>query len=97
MRAYLGPLPPGAEDLEAGMRARDTIPVGIVEAQADHMLNPVYHSAQVLKSCGACVRIDSIPGASHLDLLAPWPEPIEPHLAFGAEHRNDHHLDGLPM
>jgi predicted dienelactone hydrolase len=100
MRAYSGPLPPGAEDLQAGMRARDPrvaatvaavpvgailtpaslaairIPVGIVEAQADRMLNPVYNSAQVLKSCGACVRIDSIPGASHLDLLAPWPEPI---------------------
>ena len=100
MRAYSGPLPPGAEDLQAGMRARDTriaaaaaavpvgailtpaslaairIPVGIVEAQANHMLNPVYHSAQVLKSCNACVRIDSIPGGSHLDLLAPWPEPI---------------------
>jgi predicted dienelactone hydrolase len=100
MRAYSGPLPQGAEDLQAGARARDPriaaavagvpvgailtpaslaairIPVGIVEAQVDRMLNRAYHSAQVLKSCGACVRLDSIPGASHLDLLAPWPEPI---------------------
>jgi predicted dienelactone hydrolase len=100
MREYSGPLPPGAEDLQAGPRARDPriaaaaagvpvgailtpeslkairIPVGIVEAQADRMLNPAYHSAQVLKECGSCQRLDSIPGAAHLDLLAPWPEPI---------------------
>src|SRR5205085_8927663 len=52
------------------------IPVGIVEARADRMLTPAYHSAQVLKLCGACVRLDSIPGASHLDMLAPWPEAL---------------------
>ena len=97
---YTGPLPPGAEELQAGARTRDPriaaaaagvpvgaivtpeslaairIPVGIVEAQADRMLNPAYHSAPVLRLCGACERLDSIPGASHLDLLSPWPAEI---------------------
>jgi predicted dienelactone hydrolase len=100
MREYSGPLPPGAEDLQAGEHSRDPriaaavagvpvsailtpeslhaikIPVGIVEAQADRMLNPAYHSAHVLELCGACRRLDSIPGASHLDLLAPWPDAL---------------------
>ena len=53
--------------LTPGSLAAIRIPVGIVEAQADRMLNPAYHSALVLKLCGACER---------LDLLSPWPDAI---------------------
>lgn len=52
------------------------IPVGIVEAPADRMLNPALHSAYVLSLCGAYQRLDSIPGAGHLDVLAPWPDVV---------------------
>jgi len=73
--AAVSGVPVGAILTPASLRAI-RIPVGIVEAQADRMLNPAYHSALVLELCGACQRLDSIPGAAHLDLLAPWPEPI---------------------
>ena len=49
------------------------IPVGIVEAQSDVVLNPKYHSGYVLEHCNSCRRIDSVSGSGHFDTLSPWP------------------------
>jgi predicted dienelactone hydrolase len=59
-----------------GSLAAIRIPVGVVEAQADRILNPVYHSGYVLAHCGACQRLDTIAGAGHFDTLSPWPDSI---------------------
>jgi predicted dienelactone hydrolase len=53
--------------------ARIKVPVGIVAAEADTMLKPAFHSDYVIKHCNACALLDSVPGASHLDMLHPWP------------------------
>lgn len=52
------------------------IPVGVVEATADDVLTPRFHSDRLLKVCGSCKKIDSLAGANHFDVLAPWPEAI---------------------
>ena len=69
--------------------ARIKVPVGIVAAEADTMVKPAFHSQFVLKHCKACALIDSVPGASHLDMLHPWPENIAARTAqaqpYGAE------------
>jgi predicted dienelactone hydrolase len=52
------------------------MPVGVVEAQADLVLNPRYHSGYVLAGCTACRRLDSVAGGGHFDTLSPWPEVI---------------------
>jgi len=52
------------------------VPVGIVEAEADQVLKPVYHSAAVLANCTACSRLDSVAGGGHFDTLSPWPDSI---------------------
>jgi predicted dienelactone hydrolase len=57
------------------------LPVGIVEAQDDHMLNPVFHSSYVLSKCSACRRLDLIPGAGHFDTLSPWPDSVAQSMA----------------
>jgi predicted dienelactone hydrolase len=56
--------------------ARVKIPVGVVGAQADTMLMPQFHSDYLLKHCKECVSLDQVPGASHLDMLHPWPKAI---------------------
>ncbi len=79
---------------------RVKIPVGIVAAQADTMLKPLLHSDYLLKHCNTCTLLDKVPGASHLDMLHPWPKEIatqtartqpygaELNLNFDAERRN---------
>ncbi len=57
------------------------LPVGIVEAQDDHMLNPAFHSSYVLARCSACRRLDLIPGAEHFDTLSPWPDSVAQSMA----------------
>ena len=52
------------------------IPVGIVEATADDVLLPRFHSDRVLQLCGSCKKIDSLAGANHFDVLSPWPEAV---------------------
>jgi predicted dienelactone hydrolase len=52
------------------------IPVGVVAAEADTMLKPQFHSEYLLKHCRACALLDNVPGASHLDMLHPWPTDI---------------------
>jgi predicted dienelactone hydrolase len=56
--------------------ARIKIPVGVVAAEADTMLKPQFHSEYLLKHCKACALLDNVPGASHLDMLHPWPTDI---------------------
>lgn len=69
-------VPVGAVFTEESLRAM-RIPVGIVEAPGDRMLIPALHSGRVLGLCTRCVRLDSIEGAGHLDVLAPWPDLVE--------------------
>ncbi|MCJ0762454.1 alpha/beta hydrolase family protein [Variovorax terrae] len=64
-----------------GSLAAIRIPVGLVEAQADRILNPQYHSGYVLAQCGACQRLDSMAGAGHFDTLSPWPDSIAQSMA----------------
>jgi len=52
------------------------IPVGLVQAQADTVLLPSFHSAYVLANCGRCVSLDAVPGGGHFDTLSPWPDSI---------------------
>jgi predicted dienelactone hydrolase len=52
------------------------LPVGVVEAQADLVLNPLYHSGYVLARCSSCTRLDSVAGGGHFDTLSPWPDSI---------------------
>ncbi len=52
------------------------IPVGIVEATADDVLLPRFHSDRVLQLCGSCKKIDSLAGGNHFDVLSPWPEAV---------------------
>jgi predicted dienelactone hydrolase len=52
------------------------MPVGIVEAQADKVLNPIYHSGYVLAHCSACKQLDSVIGGGHFDTLSPWPNSV---------------------
>jgi predicted dienelactone hydrolase len=52
------------------------MPVGIVEAQADKVLKPEFHSGYVLAHCAACKLLDSVRGGGHFDTLSPWPESV---------------------
>jgi predicted dienelactone hydrolase len=52
------------------------IPVGIVEARADQVLKPIFHSTQVLENCPSCLLLDSVVGGGHFDTLSPWPDSI---------------------
>jgi predicted dienelactone hydrolase len=68
---------------------RVKIPVGVVAAEADTMLKPQFHSDYLLKHCKACTLLDNVPGASHLDMLHPWPTNLAAQTArtqpYGAE------------
>lgn len=52
------------------------IPVGVVEAAADKILNPRYHSGYVLAQCKSCTRLDSVAAGGHFDTLSPWPDSV---------------------
>jgi predicted dienelactone hydrolase len=49
------------------------MPVGIVEATADKVLLPAFHSGRVLAQCGQCRALGAIQGAGHFDVLSPLP------------------------
>jgi predicted dienelactone hydrolase len=53
--------------------ARVRIPVGLVAAQADEMLVPRFHSGHVQRHCARCTVLADLPGASHFDVMQPWP------------------------
>ena len=52
------------------------MPVGVVEAEADLILAPRFHSGYVLAACGTCRRLDSVAGGGHFDTLSPWPDSV---------------------
>lgn len=53
--------------------ARIQVPVGVVTAGRDTMLPARFHAARVLRDCTACQPLADLPGAGHMDLLAPFP------------------------
>jgi predicted dienelactone hydrolase len=52
------------------------VPVGLVQALGDQVLNPKLHSGYVLANCSACIQLDALRGAGHFDTLSPWPQVI---------------------
>lgn len=72
------------------------IPVAIVEASADQVLLPAFHSGRVLALCSNCKPLGVLPGAGHLDTLSPWPDSIAQRLAnvpgFARSPNFDHKL-----
>jgi predicted dienelactone hydrolase len=56
--------------------ARIDVPVGVVRAGRDRWLVPQFHSDHVLRACERCSLIADLPGAGHMDLLAPWPAAV---------------------
>ena len=52
------------------------VPVGVVSAGRDEWLVPAFHSSRLLELCRACTRLIDLPGAAHMDLLAPWPATV---------------------
>lgn len=58
------------------------VPVGIVEAPADKVLQPAFHSSRVLALCGQCRALGPLQGAGHFDVLSPMPEAIGRQMAL---------------
>jgi len=56
--------------------ARIRVPVGLVTAGHDTMLPTALHAGRVLRDCTACRPLADLPGAGHMDLLAPFPRAI---------------------
>jgi predicted dienelactone hydrolase len=56
--------------------ARIRVPVGVVSAQRDEVLEPRFHSDHLLANCKACTRLADLPNAGHFDVLWPWPESV---------------------
>jgi predicted dienelactone hydrolase len=52
------------------------VPVGIVRAGKDELLEPKFHSDYALANCKSCKLIVSIDKAGHFDLLWPWPTSV---------------------
>lgn len=61
--------------------ARIQLPVGVMEASADKLLLPRFHSSYVLAGCARCTSLGPLQGAGHFDVLSPWPEAISKPLA----------------
>jgi predicted dienelactone hydrolase len=64
---------PVAAIFSAESLARIRVPVGLVSAGRDTMLVPAFHSGLLLRACGSCTLLADLPGAAHMDLLAPFP------------------------
>lgn len=60
----------------AASLARVRVPVGIVAARDDDMLLPRFHSDLVLRHCRACVSLADLEGATHFDVMHPWPAEV---------------------
>jgi len=56
--------------------ARVQVPVGLLAAQADQMLVPRFHSARVQAHCPSCTVLADLPGATHFDVMQPWPAAV---------------------
>ncbi len=64
---------PVAAIFSAESLARVQVPVGLVAAQADEWLAPHFHSGHVLRHCTSCTLLADLPGATHFDVMQPWP------------------------
>ena len=64
---------PVAAIFSAESLARVRVPVGLVAAQADQWLVPTFHSAHVARHCTTCTTLADLPGATHFDVMHPWP------------------------
>lgn len=64
---------PVAAIFSAESLARIRVPVGLVGAQADQWLLPAFHSSRVVRHCGNCTMLADLPGATHFDVMHPWP------------------------
>lgn len=72
---------PAAAMLEPASLGRIRIPVGVVGASDDTMLVPAFHSGYVLRHCVSCKPLMEMKGATHLDVLAPWPASVATQVA----------------
>jgi predicted dienelactone hydrolase len=68
-------VPVGAAFTQQSLAAIE-VPVGVVEATADKVLLPKFHSSRVLADCGRCRALGPVAGAGHFDVLSPVPEVI---------------------
>ena len=67
---------PVAAIFSAESLARLQVPVGLVAAQADEWLVSRYHSGHVAKHCRSCTVLVDLPGATHFDVMHPWPAAV---------------------
>ena len=71
--------------------ARLRLPVGVVSADQDTMLQPAFHARRLLRDCPACTLLADLRGAGHMDLLSPWPADLARSTAA------QQYLGGLPV
>jgi predicted dienelactone hydrolase len=64
---------PVAAIFSAESLARIRVPVGLLTAQADEWLLPAFHSGHVARQCRNCTVLADLPGATHFDVMHPWP------------------------
>ncbi len=67
---------PVAAIFSAESLARVRVPVGVIAAQADTWLAPRFHSSRVLAHCTGCTVLADLPGATHFDVMHPWPAAV---------------------
>lgn len=64
---------PVASIFSAESLARVRVPVGLIAAQANEWLVPRFHSGHAARHCRACTVLANLPGATHFDVMQPWP------------------------
>lgn len=67
---------PLAAPFTAESLAAIRIPVAVLEATADTVLAPAWHSGRLLRLCSSCVALGPLQGAAHFDTLSPWPADV---------------------
>lgn len=72
VHAVVAAVPVGVVVLPKSL-AQLAAPVGLVEADSDHVLAPAFHVRAVQAACPRCETLASLPGAGHDAVLSPWP------------------------
>jgi predicted dienelactone hydrolase len=67
---------PVAAIFSAESLARIQVPVAVVRAGRDQMLQPAFHTDHLLRNCTRCSLVATLEGAGHTDLLSPWPASV---------------------